>query len=101
MNDYLEKFTSSSTYINSTWKKHMDQGELLNTDYPTQPLKPRERIIIYNKEKSLVKLGEILGLSPERVRQIKFKACMKLLYMKIHDIDSFNKLVHEIQCNSR
>ena len=95
LNVYLDKFILSPTFLKK-WKQPLENklksGKwTLCSSYPETPLTANEKIAIYNSDKTLSQLAIIFGLSRERARQIKFKALMKVLYMKLANEEGFNQ----------
>lgn len=101
INQRLDKFILSPTFRKdpifecSIRHKYASEGnrELI---YPRQPLKNTEKLALYNSDKKLKELSDILRVCPERARQIKFKAFLKLLYMKTHNIEAFYSFINEM-----
>ena len=76
----LELFVESPTFKKSGWSSDLSRVSHL------LPLKNREIIAIHNLDKTLKELGAILSRSKERARQVRFRALLKLLYMRQYGV---------------
>ena len=101
INELLDKFVKSPTYVKSHWCKTLEpKGEdycWYNHKTIVKPLNESEKTVLMNSDKTLVQIGRILDRSPERVRQIKFRASLKLMYMREHNPHFFSIVVKQLE----